>query len=91
MKWDDTSSHSQGDKERLPNRFETRIGAFRLVIHRHIHYPPDQWLASCHPNMFSCFELCSKDLESAKCQAVARLQSILLEAIEQITSNKGAE
>jgi len=62
---------------------ETRLGSFRLTVHRHIHYPPDTWLASCG-YLFSQVELASKDLEQAKIQAVAKLQVILETALADI-------
>ena len=62
---------------------EISFGQFRLTVHRHIHYPPDVWLASC-TDMFSQMELKSKDLSEAKCQAKARVQSILEEALKDI-------
>ncbi len=82
--WKDVSSFCQTDKERIPNCFESRFGKFRLVVHRHIHYPKDMWLASCYPNVFSQLELASKDIEGAKCQAKAMLQAILEKAVAEL-------
>ncbi len=66
------------------NTWTTHIGRFRLVVHRHIDYDPDQWLASCHPSVLDKVPLASKDIAEAKCQAVAKLQVICEEAIRDI-------
>lgn len=62
---------------------EIRFGKFRLTVHRHIHYPPDVWLASC-TDLFSQIELASKELNEAKCQAKAKVQVILEDALKDI-------
>jgi hypothetical protein len=62
---------------------EIKLGLFRLFVHRHIHYPPDTWLASCG-YLFSQIELASKDLEQAKIQAVAKVHVILEDALADI-------
>ena len=86
--WKDTSSYSKSDKERIPKCFEVEFGHFKLVVHRHIHYPQDVWLASCHPELFRHRELKSKDLAEAQCQAVAMLQVELENALREITNKK---
>ena len=63
---------------------EIRLGTCRITVHRHIDYPPDVWLASCHPGLFSQIELASKDLGEAKCQAKAKLQVMLEAALKDI-------
>lgn len=87
VKWEDTSSWSDFDSKEVravPKSWTARIGRFRLTVHRHIQYEPDQWLASC-PGVFECVELASKDVEQAKVQAVAKLQVICEDAIRSIT------
>lgn len=76
------------DKEKRPDyseieSSETRIGQFRLSVYHHIHYPPDTWLASCY-GLFDRVELASKNLAEAKCQAKAKAQVILEDAIRDI-------
>ena len=60
-----------------------RVGMFRLSVHHHIYFPDDVWVATCY-GMFEKVELKSKDLEEAKCQAVAKMQVVLEEAIDKI-------
>lgn len=62
---------------------ETKLGGFKLSVHRHIHHEPDTWLASCHP-LFQAKPLASKKLLEAKCQAVALVQCILEDALRDI-------
>lgn len=66
---------------------ETRIGCFRLMVHRHIHYPPDVWLFSCSHLPLDQVELSSKSLDEAKVQAVAEVKTILETALRSITDS----
>ena len=80
-KWKDKKKRFDSDEVESSS---IRLGQFRLLIHRHIHYPPDVWLASCHLGIFDQVELASKDLKEAKCQAKAKVQVILEDAIKDI-------
>jgi len=83
--WTDVSSWSRGETDRAePKAWEARIGMFRLAVHRHIHYPPDTWLASCQPDVFDKLELKSKGVFEAKCEAVAKLKVICEDALKAI-------
>ena len=64
---------------------EVLLGDFRLCVHHHIDYPADTWLASC-PGLFKQVELVSKELNEAKCQAVAKLQVIFETVLKDIVS-----
>lgn len=89
IEWKDTSSWSQNDTEedrKTPKVWTAKIGKFTLKVHRHIHYPADVWLATCHPDVMSQVVLASKDIDEAKCQAVAKLQVICEEAVQAILS-----
>lgn len=62
MEWEDTSSYSRDDEERVPHAWTLKVttpnGAnIRLIVHRHIHYPPESWLLSCHEFGIEAFEL----------------------------------
>lgn len=72
-------------QDRHRDAFVAYAGRFHLIVHRHIHYEPDQWLASC-PGVFENNALASPDIEQAKCQAVAKLQVVLEAAIKDIVS-----
>jgi len=67
------------------NREESKItlGRFILHIHRHIHYPKDQWLASSH-GIFSCRELTMRTLSGAKKEAIEIIKMYLQDAINDM-------
>lgn len=77
--WKDISSHSQNEKDRTPKTWECRAGVFRLIVTRHIHYKPDQWVARCD-GVFDGLALTSKDIEMAKSEAIHVLTGYLGEA-----------
>jgi len=80
MIWKDVTTISQ-DAKHGPSVFETRLGRFRLVVHRHIHYPANVWLASCE-SALNKRELASRDIEDAKSEAVAMLRAVLVTALD---------
>ena len=82
--WRDASSWYRGEDRSEPKLWEAKIGMFTLRVHRHIHYPPDMWLASCHPDLFSQLELASKDAELAKREAVDRLRACCKSALNEM-------
>lgn len=69
MKWIDTTSYSQSDKERTPRVWTIKSKSLAITVHRHRHYDPDIWLLSC-PHICDCKELKSKDIELAKNEAL---------------------
>lgn len=83
--WEDSSSWSQSESDRsVPKSWKLQLGQFRLDVHHHIHHEPDVWLVSCYPELFCLAKLASKDVDEAKCQAVAKLQVVLQEALADI-------
>ena len=81
LKFKDISSYSQSDKDRTPHSFEARVGGFRLVVTRHIHYP-EQWLLRCDPFLETAIDDCpAKD---AQRQAVVLLRGNLTACIKQL-------
>lgn len=84
IKWKDVSSYSQTDKEREPKAYEVRVGFFRLVVHRHIHYPKTTWLASC--DLFSNMSLSNTNINSAKEEALQMLKIRLTQSLSAIES-----
>jgi hypothetical protein len=56
-----------------------QLGRFKLSVHRHIFYEPDQWLASSY-GLFESKLLTSTDFEQAKAQA----QNVLKQHLEQV-------
>ena len=65
MKWVDVSTYSQSDKERLPKALSAQAGKLKIVLHRHFHYEPDDWLLTAEP-FFDKKVLKSKDVNDAK-------------------------
>lgn len=81
--WEDISSHSRDSKDRTPRTWRRKIGVFTIWLSRHIHYPPDVWLATCD-GVFPQQPMKSKDVREAACQAVAKLQVAIEEARGEI-------
>ena len=79
LKFKDISSYSQGAKDRTPHSFEARVGGFKLVVTRHIHYP-EQWLLRCDPFLETAIDDCP--VADAQRQAVDRLRTALVACLE---------
>lgn len=63
------------------------VGAFRLMVHHYIGYPPEQFLASCH-GVFERKELKSITLDEAKTEAANLLCKHLKDALGALESTK---
>ena len=72
MNWRDITSYKQGDKLREVRSVATKVGKLELTVTRHIHHPPNQWLASCLP-FFELTMVGNGSLEDAKDYALERL------------------
>jgi hypothetical protein len=82
--WKDKTCWRREEKDRsIPRIMTAEIGEFRLSVHRHIGLP-GVWKVSCKPDVIPCVELKSADLEDAKCEAVAMLESICERALNEI-------
>ena len=82
--WEDETSYSRGDKERVPRTWTCRLGGhLRVTVTRHIHYPPDDWLLFCLP-FFDGRVLKAKDIKQAKCEALLLVKEKLREAMRQL-------
>lgn len=70
--WKDISIYSQDEpvEGRKPRVLEYATKRLSVRVHRHIHYPPDSWLVSCHTLGMTNVELGNKDLEKAKAEAL---------------------
>lgn len=83
--WKDVTSHSQGDKERVPKTFEIRLGFIRVVVTRHIYFSPDVWTYRCDGlGDQTNFELQNRDLEGAKKEALERIKPRLEKALDAL-------
>lgn len=77
--WEDVSSHRRGETDRTPKSWACRIGVFRLVVTRSVHYSPDKWISRC-AGIFNDYELKSVGIEDAKDEAAAILVKHLTQA-----------
>lgn len=80
-KWKDISSYSQTENPRVPKTFELQIRNLRVIVSRHIHYPPTSWLISSESCLFSEYEFKSDDLFGAKLCAM----KLLAESLDAMT------
>lgn len=55
-----------------------------MLVHRHIHYEPDQWLLSCAQVATDNHELKAKNLGEAKAEAVAFVRERLSEYVKAV-------
>lgn len=69
-KWEDVSSYSQNDRERVPHTFEIRIADARVIVTRWVHGEPDRWYLICPEAGMSRDLLCNRDLGEAKKEAL---------------------
>ena len=67
--WEEVTTFSRGDKERIPRIWELNADKLTITVHRHIHYLEDQWLLTCRP-FYDCFELQCEDIDDAKFEAL---------------------
>jgi len=85
IQWTDASSWSRGEEDRSqPKAWQAKIGTFRVLVHRHIHYPSNDWLASYEPRVLPMIPLTSRDVEEAKREAVAKLKAVCEAVIKAI-------
>lgn len=85
--WEDETTYSQNDKKRIPSIFVFYAGKLRIVVHRHIHYPEDQWLLSCY-GIFDKYKLSHKDIKDAKNEALRIVKEEMEKSISIINKYK---
>lgn len=79
-KWKDISSYSRGDRDRTPHSWECKVAGIRLVVTRHIHHDPSDWLVRC--GILPERVLKSKDIDDAKAEALAMLRSAAQQIVD---------
>ena len=84
MNWEDISSHSRRDKDRTPKTWELRLAGIRVVVTRHIHFEPDEWVMTCDP-WFEQRSLGRVDADEAKDAAVGAVREKLAESLAALT------
>lgn len=82
-KWEKVRS----DKESM----ELRAGGLRICVHRYIHAGPDEWFVSARIAMPDQEPLKPTDLAQAQCQAKAKVQVILEEALRELLASSTGE
>lgn len=49
MKWEDVTTYTKSDKDRVPKSWEIRINDLRIVVTRHFYHDPTDWVLICEP------------------------------------------
>lgn len=86
MKWKDISSYSQGDREKKPRTVRLDVAGLKIVITRHIHNAPDDWVLNCEP-WFNGRKVGDGALEDAKETALYLVRDRLAEATAALVPN----
>lgn len=79
-KWKDVSSWARSDTaavRAVPNSWLLEVADMCIRVHRHIHHPPDVWLASCYEVSVDSRPLKSKDIDAAKAEAIGVVFAIM--------------
>ena len=72
MNWKNTSSYSRNDKDRTPHTWSLEpISTLRIIVTRHVHFQPIDWVLQCEAVRLDNYLLRSKEIEDAKREAVA--------------------
>lgn len=81
INWEDATSYSRGDKERIPSIWHLKVGCLRIAIHRLIRM--EGWFVTCYALDIENNPLCSEDINKAKIEG---LQLVIkkIEVLEQI-------
>ena len=82
IKWLDTTSYSQSDKERKPAWWETKVGRIRVSV-GNVYRGEKGWFMHCDP-WFDTFEIKAKDEIDAKEKALHRVKKILMDALKDL-------
>lgn len=72
------------DAEGQPASYQCRVSWLRILVHRHIHYPPDKWLLSTVPDVVCKRELREKSIVLALREAVQVVRQEMRKALEAI-------
>jgi hypothetical protein len=77
MIWKDVTGYSQSDTVRTPRNFELKTKYLRINVHRHINWPKDVWLLSCHQLGMECREMKEVSIERAQVEAIEHIKHAL--------------
>lgn len=77
MKWQDGTSYSKSDKERIPRILEVNVRGLTIIIHRIIHY--DEWHLTVRGKLnIKDLQLHTEDLEEAKIKGMEIVMNEIL-------------
>lgn len=71
-KWEDKSSYSQGETNRVPTVWEINVGGVRVIVHRY--HGLEGWFGSCYEMNVQRFQLQAVELEEAKAEFIKYLK-----------------
>lgn len=63
--WEDVSSFSRSDLERVPSRFRVWMAGVPMTVHRHIHHEKTDWLLTFEP-FYNCKVISNGSAEDAR-------------------------
>lgn len=79
--WQDQSSYSRDNKERIPNVWVARTNGLKIsVVYNHIYYP-DRWVVTCNP-FFDTELLKNISMEDARNEALIKVRICLEDALK---------
>lgn len=77
--WTDTTSYRRGERDTsAPREWTWKGKGISVLIHRHIHYPPDTWLVTCHDLSISARPLKAKAVVDAQHEALSTAYELLV-------------
>lgn len=85
MIWEDATTYSRGDEDRIPHWWRAKIDHFHLSVgDRHTYYPKgDIWLLNCSP-WYNAHPLNAKNLEDAKAEAISLVKERIKKILEAL-------
>jgi hypothetical protein len=86
MGWKDSTSYSQGQKDRKPTAHTIRTEGLTITVTKgHIYYP-GVWIMHCHQVGMKEIELGTETEEESKIEAVRLVKSKLATLLDQVNS-----
>lgn len=82
--WLDATFYKHNQKHRDPKRFVVALDSLEIVVHRSPYYPPDMWLLTTYPEIFSQHPLNSSDVAVAKEEALKLVREHLESMLKQM-------
>jgi len=77
IQWEDKTTYSRDDNERIPQILEARINSIGICVHRHIRYP-GKWLLTSKYLFIDKMELKSENIDDAKKEALSIVNKHLM-------------